>query len=634
MSILPNEVLSLIFSHLDPLELFTIQQLSSYWKKSIWRLQTQLSFDFTRNTFNSKLIESVLAKVSCSQGPPQLRSFFCNLNGFMTINLSPLTSLTTLYELDVNNLTNDEFWNFLPSFSRLTHFSSNYLIGDPILTRCTHWTRLRRLHVFTESPYFLQQLNQLEDLDIQFRNETPSIFQNFLRILQTITSLQRLNYRTSFHIGQIVPYLSYLPFLTEFRSCYCCDHYAIHHQSTFGKLVPLTSLEVLILSKCFLTKTDCSTFLELFPRLRRLHILHSETLDQSGANFTPSFSSLTLLTFLEVKIDESQSLLWLTSLKQLRHLEIFSEAEETKTPPHWEVLQCLTNLTFLYVDTYIDTPDLRPLSSLTKLQFIRCLCQSGCSSESLLSLTALTQLQHYRILPVATVDDNTFSHALRHCSQLTSLRAKNVKHIGTETLHEIQKLTLLQEIFLFSSTVTKQTLFFDTLASLVYLTHLELDHVEGLNSATLHKLTKLKTLNSISFENMAKIDNHCIKCIATLTRLKQLELINCTPFNEKSFKYLTSLQFLNTIRICHNDENVLWKVRPLCRSLCHLSRLCHITISVPTKCHANDFMSLTKLPFLQRLCLVKCPENCLEQIVDSLKLTHVNIYSVDCLQTN
>jgi hypothetical protein len=358
MTTLPNEILAIIFSFFEPFELFTIQQLSKYWRHFIWSIQTQLSFDYTRySLFNSKLIETIFTKMASSPQPIRLRSLFLNLNGSMNLNLSLLTTLTTLYDLEINNIPSEQFCDFLPFLSHLTHFSSNYLLNDVVWTQCTHWTRLRKLHVFVETPHFLHLLSELEDLDIQFQFEYPTIQKDFFAILPKLTRLQRLHYRTSFHIGSVIPHLSSLPFLTELKSCCCVNHEMIYRQSTFGSLIPLTSLESLILSKCFLTQTDCSTFLQLFPKLRSLRILHTdplESISEKNTDFITSIGSLIHLTMLEVKVDENQSLHWLTSLTKLRHLEVFSEGEETNTPQHWEVFQHLTNLTFLYLDTYIN----------------------------------------------------------------------------------------------------------------------------------------------------------------------------------------------------------------------------------------------------------------------------------------
>jgi hypothetical protein len=209
-----------------------------------------------------------------------------------------------------------------------------------------------------------------------------------------------------------------------------------------------------------------------------------------------------------------------------------------------------------------------------------------------------------------------------------------MKHFGEETLHQIQKLTSLSEIFLFSSKIRHSAQFFESVSSLPYLTHLELSDVEGLKSSDFGKLTKLKTLTSLSLENLSMINKQCIQDIAKLTTLQLLELIQCKDFNEKSFKYLTSLQRLHTIRIYLFEQKKISSctVCSLCHVLCQIPKLCHITIPFSPKSQPQDFLCLTQLRFLQKLCIFQCPPEFLETLANTRTNIPFQICSIQTFQ--
>lgn len=143
------------------------------------------------------------------------------------LHLTFLIVFTSLQQLMLLNVDVKSVPNVLSSLSHLTHFSCNQVLPDNFASNnFKHWTKIRILNVTDVSPKHLLSVQQLEQLSIDLRMRD---------VHKTVES-------------------SYF------------------YSSTFGHLVPLTSLRTLELGECHLRKTDNSTILRLFSNLNNAFI--------------------------------------------------------------------------------------------------------------------------------------------------------------------------------------------------------------------------------------------------------------------------------------------------------------------------------------------------------------------------
>jgi hypothetical protein len=348
---LPNDIMLLIFQFLEPVDLLSIQQLSTYWNKEIWKYQIHLKLNSSKHLLNANLVNLILSKCSTYQ---KLRTLSCHLNDVTKLDLSLLTSLTTLQRLDLINVFSDSLVSYLSNLSQLTNFRSNYFLDENFWKFCQHWTNLRKLSTFVSSINCLPSLHALECLTIKFQSrfDADLVHQQFLSVLSSLTNLRELYYDSIFHISSVVTTLHSLSLLTRLVLG-CCDHDEIHtiSRSLHRKLSPLTSLCFLSLGECHVRRTDDNNLLHLFSNVQRLILTCNEPLtrynDELDTDYFESFLSLKRLTGLDVNVSSEMSVPWLSCLTQLQHLALHYH-ENAEHTPTYNFLTNLSNLTSFY----------------------------------------------------------------------------------------------------------------------------------------------------------------------------------------------------------------------------------------------------------------------------------------------
>jgi len=190
------------------------------------------------------------------------------------LHLTFLIVFTSLQQLMLLNVDVKSVPNVLSSLSHLTHFSCNQVLPDNFASNnFKHWTKIRILNVTDVSPKHLLSVQQLEQLSIDLRmRDVHKTVERFIAVLSSLTRLlHSLSCDIRTHFAQFLPATSWFQLLTSLRFD-CCERSSYFYSSTFGHLVPLTSLRTLELGECHLRKTDNSTILRLFSNLNNAFI--------------------------------------------------------------------------------------------------------------------------------------------------------------------------------------------------------------------------------------------------------------------------------------------------------------------------------------------------------------------------
>lgn len=344
--ILPNDILYLIFSFLEPLDWISVQQLSKLWNKKIWNQLSELELDINKHLLNPRLIDFIISKV-WYHGKHQLRSLTCTFRNEIT-QVCCLTTLSTFTSLQRLCLTNVDFQcvpTTLTLLSQLTYFSSNKTLpGKFVSVNFPHWTKLRVLNIVDVPPKSLTLFQQLEQLVLDFQ-DIPSYKNDLHSTLSLLTRLHSLSCNFQHHICPFLPSLSSLPFLT-FLHFNCFAHRSYSTFSNLGKFLPLTSIQTLELGECHLACSNNYTLLSLFPSINSAHIECRRYLRMEENKDFSSYLPQHCLTSLTIEIDPNDSQFQFDRLTHLRYLKV--QRTQWASDPIKFNLHHLKYLTFLH----------------------------------------------------------------------------------------------------------------------------------------------------------------------------------------------------------------------------------------------------------------------------------------------
>jgi hypothetical protein len=343
----PNEILGLIFSFVEPLDLLTIQQLSKYWNKKIWQQKTELYLDVNNQLLNSKLIELLVFKLSL-HNKSQLRSLHLVFRSEMRdLKLTNLSAFTSLQKLTLFNIELDNISGVLSSFSQLTLFCTNRSLPDDLMLNSLRpWPKLSVFKGINLSIHLLESFDRLEKLDISFIPTKQ--LEKFLSVLSSLKQLRSFSCGIDYDWRSILPYLNPLSNLTLL--CFdSCTRPLSSMSSSLANLAPFTSIRTLEVSQCQLMKLEQSTLSYLFPNLTdamfecsHYHVNQSTSIK----GFFPSMTQFQHLTSLIIEINPNNPFACFSTLTTLRYLKV-QRTNWVKTPTTFD-LHSLTNLTFLH----------------------------------------------------------------------------------------------------------------------------------------------------------------------------------------------------------------------------------------------------------------------------------------------
>ncbi|XP_059659593.1 disease resistance protein L6-like [Cornus florida] len=429
------------------------------------------------------------------------------------------------------------------------------------------------------------------------------------------------------------------------------------HQSFIVKLPSsigmLLKLEELDASYCFRLEGDIPSYIEKLSSLRILRlswtnicslptsickISHLQTLGLQGCEklqFLPELPS----SLVSLKVTcMSKEFLNLSSLVNLKELEIFNCSKLLKIPEDIGKLAKLETLTLSYIDISSLPMELGALSRLTELTVRNCeqleclptlpssliiLCLQYC--ESMKRFSDMSNLKNLSELKLYQCSELTEIQGLGGLELLIDLNVCECKSL--ETLPNLSNLEMLKELQL---TKCQKLHEIEGLEALKSLRKLDLSYCTALERIPdLSRLANLKELRLFYCEKLSEIWG-----LEELKLLTLLDLSSCTALERISD--LSRLAYLEVLALCKCEKlTEIWGIEELkslrlldlswCTALERipdLSRLTNLEELRLRECEKlSEIWGLDELKLLKLLDLASC--TALERISDLSRLTNI-----------
>ncbi len=346
--------------------------------------------------------------------------------------------------------------------------------------------------------------------------------------------------------------------------------------------------------------------LSSLTKLKNLHLSDCNQVTDAGLKHLASLTQLESLKLIKCRQLTNEGLKeYLTSLAQLQILHL--DLEGCPSLPGEITGEIIKHLTALPLHTLsfngclgrVTDEDLKPLSSLAKLQVLHLESCYGLSGEGLKFITALP-LKELNLTRCGLSGSN-----LTHLASLTLLETLDLSHSIGLTDDDLQPL-----------------------ASLAQLRDLRLTNGSNFTDKAIEKLTCCTRLHSLNLDGCYRLTDAGLKSLTFLTELRTLDLSGAlwpySQLTDTGLKQLASLTQLRSLILkhCRLTGSGLEELTSLIKLDLHNS---HVT---------NDGLkSLTALTKLQELDLSNCSilsDDGLNNLTTLIELQELNL--ADCRQ--